>query len=203
VLTAEQRLTFQDHVPLPRLIVAWPVVGERSPDHVALNALANVLAGARTARLTKTLVYDRQWAASVSVNSDLHEDVGEFDLSITPRPGHTLTELELAADSIIDELRRVGPTADEVKRATAGAQLGFVEGLESNMGRAETLDEGEVFHQDPAYFKTELAATAALTPADVQRAATTYLKSGRVVLSVVPIGQLDAAAKANASTEVK
>jgi zinc protease len=137
------------------------------------------------------------------VDPSAHENVGELFLEITPRPGHTLTALELAADSIITQLKRDGPTADEVHRATAGAELTFVRGLESNLGKAETLNEGQVFHQDPSYFKTDLARAHALTPADVRRVATTYLTPGRVVLSIVPTGELTAAAKADHSTEVK
>jgi zinc protease len=203
VLAGERRLTYQDRVPVPELTIAWPIGGERSRDAVALDALADILAGSRTARLTKTLVYDRQWAASVDMSPDTHENVGEMLLVITPRRGHTLTALELAADSIIAQVTRDGPTVDEVRRATAGAELSFVRGLESNLGKAETLADGEVFHQNPAYYKTTLAQTHALTPADVRQAALRYLTPGRVVLSIVPTGDLAAASKADHSTEVK
>ena len=41
-----------------------------------------------------------------------------FMVVITPRPGHTLTELEADADRIIDRLKAEGPTAEEVQKAT-------------------------------------------------------------------------------------
>ena len=37
------------------------------------------------------------------------EDVGEFLVTITPRPGHSLTDLETAADAVIERLKREGP----------------------------------------------------------------------------------------------
>ena len=51
--------------------------------------LGSILAGPRTARLTKALVYDEQAAASVSASQYTYEDVGEFIVIITPRPGHS------------------------------------------------------------------------------------------------------------------
>ena len=61
-------------------------------DRFALDVLGAILAGARTARLTKALVYDEQAAASVPAGQSTNEDVGEFSVMITPRPGHTLTD---------------------------------------------------------------------------------------------------------------
>ena len=58
VLNAEKRLTYEDRVQVPRLYMTWPTVGDDNEDGVALRFLAQVLSGARTARLTKALVYE-------------------------------------------------------------------------------------------------------------------------------------------------
>jgi zinc protease len=202
-LLAEKRLTYQDHVPVPRLTITWPSVGEISPDYVALYALSSVLTGSRTARLTKVLVYDRKWASSVESYQEKMENAGTFVLRMTPTPGHTLTELEAAADSIIDQLKVEGPTRDEVLRATAGSETSFIEGLESNLGKAETLLSGQIYHNDANYFKKQLAMIRMLTPAKVKHVANVYLSHPRVVLSVVTTGRLQDASKADRSTEVK
>jgi zinc protease len=80
---------------LPRLYIQWPTVGEKNDDRFALSVLGAILSGPRTARLTKALVFDEQAAASVNAGQNTSEDVGEFLVSITPRPGHPLTDLEL------------------------------------------------------------------------------------------------------------
>src|SRR5437899_7896700 len=54
-----------------------------------------------SARLTKALVYDQQSAANLFARQSSNEDVGEFLMAITPRPGHSLTDLEAAADAVI------------------------------------------------------------------------------------------------------
>ena len=85
VLDAGKRLVYEDRVQVPRLYVQWPTVGENNEDRFALDVLATILAGPRTARITKALVYDEQAAASVVVGQSSNEDVGEFILMITPR----------------------------------------------------------------------------------------------------------------------
>ena len=130
------------------------------------------------------------------------EDVGEFRLIATPRTGHSLTEIESAVDEILTKFMAEGPTADEVKKATAGAELSFVRGLESNLGKAEQLISGLVFQSDPGYFRTDFSKTLAVTAADVKRVANLYLPRARVVLSIVPKGKKDQASKANESEAV-
>ena len=202
-MASSQRLVMEDRVQVPRLYIVWPTVGSKNDDRFALSVLGSILAGPRTARLTKALVFDEQAAASVSAGQDSSEDVGDFSVTITPRPGHSLTDLEIAADAVIQRLKREGPTAEEVQKATAGEELSFVSGLESNLGKAFQLVAGAAIHGDPGYFRTEYARTLAVTPADVQRVANTYLTDGRVVLSVTPVGQADQASTPAESTRVE
>jgi len=201
-LTEGKRLAYEDHVQVPRLYVQWPTVGEKNDDQYALDVLGAILTGPRTARLTKALVYDQQAAAGVSAGQSSNEDVGEFLMVITPRPGHSLTDLEAAADAIIEKLKAEGPTAEEIEKAVAGEELSFVRGLESNLNKAMTLADGAGFHSDPGYFKVEYQKTLAVTAADVKRVANAYLTGGRVVLSIVPIGKLDQASKPDQSRKV-
>ena len=202
-LTTGQRLVMEDRVQVPRLYIQWPTVGEKNDDQYALSVLGSILSGPRTARLTKALVFDEQAAASVSANQNSSEDVGEFMVTITPRPGHSLTDLEAAADVVIERLKREGPTAEEVQKATAGEELSFVRGLESNLGKAFQLANGAAIHGDPGYFRTDYQKTLAVTPADVRRVANKYLTTGRVMLSVVPVGQTDQAAQPAESKKVQ
>jgi zinc protease len=201
-LNRETRLVFEDRVQVPRLYLQWPTVGEKSDDRFALDVLGAILTGPRTARLTKALVYDQQAAASIGAFQNSHEDVGDFDIIVTPRPGHSLTDLEAATDAIVAKLKAGGPTAEEIQRATAGLELGFVSGLQSNLGKSFTLADGAGFHNDPGYFQKEYQRYLAVTPADVKRVANKYLTKGRVILSIVPIGQIDQASKPDQSKKV-
>ncbi len=202
-LTGEKRLTFEDRVQVPRLSIRWPSTDQSSPDDAALQMLGRVLAGSRTARLTKPLVYDAQSAANVNAFQNGFEGDGEFNVVATPRPGHTLTELETQVDSILTRLKQEGPTAEELQRAKAGQQFAFLSGLQSNLGKAFELAEDQTFYNDPSHtFRVEYAELQAVTPADVKRVAIKYLGDKRVVLSNVPLGKTDLASHADKSTVV-
>ncbi len=201
-LPAEQRLVYEDRVQVPRLYIQWPTVGVKDDDNFALDALGVVLAGSRTARLIKALVYDEQSAALVGAYQAPKEGVGEFRVMITPRPGHSLTDLELAADAIIEKLKAEGPTAEEVRKATAGKESSFVSSLESNLGKAMQLCVGAGIHADAGYFRTAYQRSLAVTAADLKRVANKYLAKGRVVLSVVPLGGIDQASKPAESKKI-
>ncbi|HTE43728.1 MAG TPA: pitrilysin family protein [Gemmatimonadaceae bacterium] len=201
-LPSEKRLVYEDRVQLPRLFVVWPTVGTTHPDAAALNVLGNVLSGSRTRRLTKTLVYDRQSAAAIFAGQQSNESAGTFNLTVIPRPGHSLTELELSADSVFDRIKKEGPTAEELQKVKSGVELSSIARLESIFGKAETLANGSVFFNDPNYYRTSLQQTLAVSAADVKRVANKYLTSGRVVLSIVPVGKPDQASKPQASVKV-
>ena len=195
----ETRLVYEDRVQVPRLIIVWPTVGRQSDDRFALAVLDAITTGPRTTRLTKALVYDRQLATSVTARQDSDESAGEWRLTITPRPGVSLTDLESAADAILDTLKVDGPTAEEIQRATAGLELNFVNGLESNLGRSMRLADGLGYDNDAGSFQTEYQKMLAVTPANVKRVANKYLTKGRVVLSVVPLGKAQLASKPSES----
>ena len=89
---------------------------------------------------------------------------------------------------------RVGPKA--------GLEFGFVSRLQSNLGKAQTLNDGFVFHGDAGHYRTDFAKLKAVTAADVKRVANKYLGAGRVVLSIVPQGKPELASKPDKSTKV-
>ena len=202
-LAGEKRLTFEDRVQVPRLHIQWPTVNFHSEDQYALDVLSDILTGSRIARLTKALVYDKQIATSAGASNNAKEAVGEFDLVVTPRPGHTLTEMEDQADAVIETLKRDGPSEDELKRAKAGLELSFLNELQSNLNKAFRLANDQTFFGDPTYSITvDFPKTQAVTAAEVKRVANKYLGKARIVLSDVPLGKLDLAAHADKSTVV-
>ncbi len=201
-LSVGKRLVYEDRVQVPRLYIQWPSVGVKNSDDTALSVMSSIITGSRTARLTKALVYDTQIASNVFAFQNGTEDVGAFQLVVIPRPGHSLTELEDAVDKVLQKFISEGPTADELQRSKAGLELSFLRGLESNLGKANQLLYGAVFHGDPGYFAKDYADTLAVTAADVKRVAAQYLGGNRIVLSVVPKGKRDEASKSTESETV-
>ena len=201
-LDASKRLVYEDKVQVPRLYIQWPSVGEKNADDIPLSVMSSILSGSRTARLTKALVYDSQLASQIFAFQNGNEDAGQFQLIVVPRPDHTLSEIEDAVDQVIKKFIAEGPTEEELQRSKAGLELGFLRGLESNLGKANQLLDGAVFHYDPGYFSADYQKTLAVTGADVKRVAAKYLAGNRIVLSVVPKGKRDQASKSTESEAV-
>jgi len=201
-LAAGKRLVYEDRVRVPRLYIQWPSVGVKHDDDYALSVMGAILSGSRTARLTKALVYDSQLASQIIAFQNSDEDVGVFQVVVIPRPEHTLTEVEAALDQVIQKFIAEGPTAEELQKAKSGEELNFVRGLESNLGKANRLLDGAVFHNNVGQFSVDYQKTLAVTAADVKRVAAQYLSGSRIVLSVVPQGKKDQASKAAESETV-
>jgi zinc protease len=193
LLTADAFGTIEDRVQLPRVYNAWHTVKAFAPDDAGLDVLANVLAGGRSSRLYKRLVYELQIASDVVAFQDGSRLDGKFELWATARPGHTLTELQLVIDQELRKLVDSGSTLREVERAqnTFEAQfLGRMERVGSFGGKADQLNFYNYFVGTPDYFQRDLDRYLQVTPADVQRLARRYLVGAhRVVLSVVPRGK--------------
>ena len=201
-LDASKRLVYEDRVQVPRLYIQYPTVGFKQDDDYPLSVMSSILSGSRTARLTKALVYDSQMASQVFAFQNASEDVGVFQVTVVPRPEHSLTDLEAAVDQVIQKFIAEGPTAEELQKAKSGLELNFLRGLESNLGKANQLISGAMFYGNAAQFRTDYQKTLAVTAADVKRVAALYLARPRIVLSVVPKGKKNQAAKAGESETI-
>ncbi|HEY3280357.1 MAG TPA: pitrilysin family protein [Gemmatimonadales bacterium] len=193
LLPADVVATIEDRVQLPRVYHAWHTVKAFAPDDAGLDVLANVLAGGRSSRLYRRLVYELQIASDVVAFQDGSRLDGKFELWATARPGHTLPELQRVIDEEVRKLAATGPTPREVARAQNTFEAQFLSRMErvgSFGGKADQLNFYNYFVGTPDYFQRDLDRYLKVTPADVQRIARTYLVDAhRVVLNVVPQGK--------------
>jgi len=185
--------TLEDRVQLPRVYDAWHTVKAFATDDAVLDVVANVLAGGRSSRLYRRLVYELQIATDVVAFQDGGRIDGKFEIFATARPGHQLGELQRVIDEELQKLGEEGPTAREVERAQNTFEAQFLSRMErvgGFGGKADQLNFYSYFVGSPDYFQKDLDRYARATPADVQRAVQTYLTGAhRVVLSVVPQGK--------------
>jgi zinc protease len=183
----------EDRVQLPRVYDAWHTVKAFAADDATLDVLANVLAGGRSSRLYRRLVYELQIATDVVAFQDGSRIDGKFEIYATARPGHDLGELQRVIDEELQRLAAAGPTAREVERAQNSFEAQFLSRMErvgGFGGKADQLNFYNYFVGAPDYFQKDLDRYRKVTPAAVQRAVQTYLPpGGRVVLSVVPQGK--------------
>jgi zinc protease len=199
VLREEKRLTLEDRVQLPRLYMAWITPPHLHPGDAALDVLAGVLASGKNSRLYKRLVYDLQVAQDVSAVQQSEQLASIFEISVTAREGHNLSEIESLVQQEIDRLKKEPPSAREVERAVNQFEASFYHAMERVGGFGGVADQLNAYEFEagrPDYYNEDRARYLALDANDVASAARRYLPNdGRVILSVVPAGKTELAAK--------
>ena len=189
-LTGVQKKTLTDRVQLPRLTLAWLTPPHFEPGDAALDIVADVLAGGKNSRLYKRLVYELQIAQDVSAFQESMNLSSDFQVVATPRPGHTIDEIQKVIDEEIAKLQTEDPSAHEVQRALNQIETSFYNRMERVGGFGGKADQINGYFSktgDPDYFNEDLGRYRALSPSDIRAAARAFLpRDRRVELIVVP-----------------
>jgi zinc protease len=191
-LAGVKKQTITDRVQLPRLYLAWITPALFAPGDAALDVVSSVLTSGKNSRLYKRLVYDLQIAQSVQAFQGSMALASSFVIEATPRPGHTVEELQKIIDEEIAKLQSEPPSAREVERALNQYESSFYDRMErvgGFGGKADQLNAYLTNTGDPDWFNEDLARYRSLSPTDVSAAAAYFLpKDRRVELTVVPEG---------------
>src|SRR5262245_11190662 len=177
-LNAEKVVEVNDRVSLERVYLAWPTPQYFAPDDAALDMAARVLTDGLSSRLNKALVYDQQLATAVTSFNATSEISSVFVVQATARPGVPLSKIEPIITAEITRLAKEGPTAAELDRVKTKQESEFISGLErigGFGGKADVLNQYNVYLGDPGKVEADLGRYRALTPADVQKAAARWL----------------------------
>ena len=195
--TRESRLLLEDRIELPRLYIAWHSPTLFGADDAELDLVADVLAGGKTSRLYRALVYEQRIATEVAASQNSRELSGYFQVVATAAPGHTLAELDAAISAEIERLAASGPTQAEMERGIAQAEVHFISRLQTVGGfggKSDQLNAYNVFLGDAGYFDRDLARYRNASAPDLTRVSRQWLRADRrVVLSVVPCGRAELA----------
>ena len=187
-LAGVQKKTITDRVQLPRLYLAWLTPRHFEPGDAALDMVADILAGGKNSRLYKRLVYDMQIAQDVSAFQASAALSSSFQIIATPRPGHTVAELQKVIDEEIQKLQREAPTSHELERSVNQIEASFFNRMErvgGFGGKADQLNAYFTFAGDPDWFNEDLSRYRALSVSDVNAAASQFLPLNRRVELIV------------------
>jgi len=188
-LPAPTRREMTDQVPVLRISRNWSGPGLNDPDSVALQVGLHILGGLASSRLSEALVRGDELAVAVSADAQPFEQVSVLSASMDVKPGVDRARAEARFDQVIAQYVAQGPTADELRRAATtilSSQIGALEEVGGFSGKGATLAEGQLFSDDPAKYKEDLARIAALTPADVRAALQRWLGRPAFTLAIAP-----------------
>ncbi|HET9427427.1 MAG TPA: pitrilysin family protein [Allosphingosinicella sp.] len=179
----------KDRVANVRLYRNWVVPGLTHDDQVPLSVGATVLGGLASSRLDNILVRQEQSAVRVSSFLLPFQRVSLFEVQVDVKPGQDADAVSRRLDEIITEFVTNGPTEDEVRRTVMRTLSGRIQGLEQVGGfggKAVALAEGELYADDPNFFRTRLEQFAEVTPAQVREAMQRWLTRPVYALRVEP-----------------
>ena len=184
-LDASRSILMHDRVANTRLYRNWVTPGLSDESSVPLQVASQILGGLASSRLDAELVRGDQTASSVYSYVLPFQRVSLFEIGVDVKPGEDVDAVSAKLDQIIADLIANGPTAEEVQRAattTVSGSLFAIEKVGGFSGQSVVLAEGELYSDDPGFFKETLEDYAAVTPAEVQAAMQTWLT--RPVLSI-------------------
>jgi len=187
--TKEVRETVRDQVQLPKVLVGY--VGPKPLEDPAMPLLMRILAGGKSSRLYHELVYQKKIAQDVSASWDPSMQLGGIvEITATVQAGHSPEEVQAALTEQARRLRETPPSPDEIARAKRNLESALFSQLENVGGfggKADQLNYYEMFARDPAAFSSNLQATLAVGPEQVQKSARQYLNDEqRVMITVLP-----------------
>jgi predicted Zn-dependent peptidase len=186
-LSGETRIHVEANVELARAEITWLTPAMFAPGDHELDLAAHVLAGSKTSRLYKRLVYDLQIAQNVSASQQSSELGSVFSITALARKGHSGDELLKVIDEELTTLRANGITDAELARARTSIVADTLFDLERSSSRANRLNTYVHYMDDPNYLTKDLAGVTAPTSGAILDTVKTWLKErDRVVTNVTP-----------------
>jgi zinc protease len=162
------------NAPLPASLIAYHVPDARAADTAVLDVIEVLLGRGPSSRL-RTAIVDGGLASQAVANADSRQQAGLFSVYAIANAGHSTGDLEAALEKQIARLRDEAVPADELDKAKTQTIAALVRQLQTHDNVAQALVRAAVVQGDPGAVNRLPAQYAAVTAADVQRVARTYL----------------------------
>ena len=175
----------------PILAAAWHAPKTGDPDGPPLDVASAVLSGGRSSRLYRRLVYGEQQALAAQGAYWELQEAGLFYAFAMVRPDGAIDRVERSFFDEIARLRDEPVSAAELARAKRQIEVDLIARSNTAHALAGRVAEDYVYFGRIRPLEERLAAYRAVTAADVQRVARTYLLDDQrsVVHVIAPPGK--------------
>ncbi len=195
--------TYKDPLArVPGVIVGYPGPKRRSPDYYAINMIDAILTGGDSSRFHLDLVKGKQsvlqYQASLGFpfGSTLdYRDPEPYAMFLLYKPNFTAEQIVGQVQDEITKLQTQPIDAKELDRVKTALRANRIKELQGSLSRAQALAQYQLADGDPRLINTELDRMLAVTPAQIQAAASKYMTpEKRAILAIVPAPKPPAAA---------
>jgi predicted Zn-dependent peptidase len=191
-LPASKVLHYESRVPHHQVSLAWLSPPLFAEGDATLDFVASMLTEGADSRLYQELVQKQQIAKDVVAYQGSARLASQFIIQATAAPGHSTDDLVAAIDAELAKLAAAPPPADELELIRTGWEVRFYGSLQTIAGKSGQLSSYNSLLGDPGALGRDLARYQAITPAEVQKVASTVLSGPRVALHVHPLGEAPA-----------
>ncbi len=184
----EKRVYLKREAEVPYILAGYHTPSFPHEDSPGLEVLSAILSGGKSARLYRSLIYEKKLALNVGADySGLYRDPFLFFLWGSPVPGKDVAELEKTLFAEIEGIKNAPPTESEVQKAKNQIEASFIFGQDSLYMQAMKIGMFEILG-GWKLMDTYLEGIRKVTPEDIQRVAKKYLtEDNRTVGILVPV----------------
>jgi len=176
---ARHYTVYEANTPLPAVLISYPVPPAADADSAAMEVLDGILSTGESSRLHQSLVYRDQIAAQASSYVDSKQGRGNLAVFAILASGQTAETGEAALRREVARFRDEPVSAAELQEAKNELLTNALRSRETADGQASAIAEAVIVEGDAAAADRRLAQIAAVTPADIQRVARTWLRDER------------------------
>ncbi len=181
----EKRVFVKKEAELPYILCAYKAPNILHEDSAALEVLATLLSGGKSARIYKSLINEQQIALSAGAGySSLHKYPFLFYLYGTALPGRSIDEVEKALYEEVDKIKKNAPDDREIQKAKNQIEAEFIMGKDSVFFQAEMLGMFELIGSWRLEDKY-LEGIRQVHAEDVQRVAQKYLVADKRTVGIL------------------
>ena len=176
-----------DDVPEQKLWMTWHSPPLYQPNDAELDLFSSVFGGGKDSRLYKRLVREKKIAKSISAIQMSGYLSSRYMIRATANGDHTTAELVDEIDAVLSEiLNDSPPTPEEFAASKANSELHFYQAQETISGKGETLQNYNMYRENPDYIQGDLDRYLNATEDSVLEAAKATLLQPRLELHYLP-----------------
>lgn len=199
-VTGERRTINDPLANIPALLIGYPIPARNQDDFAALEVTARLLGSGASSRLSVALL-DTGLSIETGAFTESNIQEGLFTAYAFANMNVDLAQLEDVYLAELERLATEGVTAEELEKTINQIRSERVVGLETVEGLAESVQEGNIYFDDPQAAVTEIERFANVTSEDVQRVIGEYLTPERATVLLVLPGEPAEDAEQPADTE--
>ncbi len=186
-----------ERVPQTRILRYWAVPGRTTRENANLTLAAYVIGDGKNSPLYQELVYKTQIASNVTVDLEQHSLASIINVDVMLNPGADEAKANTIIDRVMADFMANGPGKEELARAVTKIRGRTIRGLEQIGGfggKATALARGELYANDPGFYKTQLNWLSTATTTEVKQTANKWMTDGAYHLTVRPFDKFETVA---------